>query len=85
MFVKYPEIGGPKQIILLLKSNGYNIDYSYNINDFKPNYHNAIIIPGGTARVQQNELKKQNGIQKMKQFIKNGGGYIGFCAGAYVR
>eukprot|EP01083_Nonionella_stella_P231063 816229_1 len=83
MFVQYPKANGPKQILNLLHKADYDVDCAYDINQLKANYHDALIIPGGTARVQQNALG-ENGINKILSFVGNGGGYIGFCAGAFL-
>ena len=42
----------------------------------------AIIIGGGSAKAQTRSLGKI-GENLIKEFIQNGGGYIGICAGAY--
>ena len=43
----------------------------------------AIIIPGGGGSRQYLNLGEQN-IARIKQFISNGGGAVGICAGAYL-
>lgn len=43
----------------------------------------AIVIPGGNAAHMRAELKAE-GIEKICNFVSDGGSYIGFCAGAYL-
>jgi len=43
----------------------------------------VIIFPGGSASQELNHLG-QIAAEKVKQFIKNGGGIVGICAGAYL-
>ena len=83
MFVKRPNAAGARDIISILKNNGYIIDHSYDICKVDLNNYDCIIIPGGTARIQQNDLG-QEGINKILSFVSNGGNYIGICAGAYL-
>eukprot|EP01084_Bolivina_argentea_P207636 354224_1 len=83
IFVKYPKANGAKQIINILQRNGFEVDYCYDINQLKEGYHDVLIIPGGTARVQQKALGEK-GLEKILSFVSNGGGYIGFCAGAFL-
>ncbi len=40
-----------------------------------------IIVPGGSARAKAGSLGKE-GQEKIRQFIENGGKYLGFCGGA---
>ena len=55
----------------------------YDIINGKLNETDAIIFPGGSGSKQLNSLGK-NGKQKVIDYIKNGGGAIGICAGAYM-
>jgi glutamine amidotransferase-like uncharacterized protein len=43
----------------------------------------VLIIPGGWPQKYSNNLGK-SGFQKIRKFVKNGGKYIGICAGAYL-
>ncbi|QDV28892.1 Glutamine amidotransferase subunit PdxT [Planctopirus ephydatiae] len=43
----------------------------------------VLIIPGGSASAQSKKLEDA-GCAKIKEFVKNGGGYVGICAGAYL-
>ncbi len=39
-----------------------------------------LVMPGGNSKVEFDTLGT-NGVEKMKAFVRNGGGYIGTCAG----
>ena len=39
-----------------------------------------LVMPGGSSKTEFTSLGT-NGVNKMKEFIRNGGGYIGTCAG----
>ena len=43
----------------------------------------VLIQPGGSGSKQGKDLGEE-GRAKVKQFVKDGGGYIGICAGAYL-
>jgi putative intracellular protease/amidase len=43
----------------------------------------VLIQPGGSGSGQAKDLGEE-GRAKVKDFVKNGGGYIGICAGAYL-
>ncbi len=43
----------------------------------------AVILPGGSSSSQSKALEAE-GREKIKQFVKEGGGYVGVCAGAYL-
>ena len=42
-----------------------------------------ILLPGGSGRDQGNSMGPE-GVEKLKEFVASGKGYIGICAGAYV-
>jgi hypothetical protein len=43
----------------------------------------VIILPGGTGSGEAKNLREA-GRAKIKTFVEKGGGYVGFCAGAYL-
>jgi len=43
----------------------------------------VLIMPGGSAHIEANDLGEE-GREKVKLFIRGGGGYIGTCAGFYL-
>ena len=43
----------------------------------------VLVMPGGSAHVEANDLGAE-GREKVKAFIRGGGGYIGTCAGFYL-
>lgn len=81
IYVKFPQ--AIENLIKILKSHDINVEHSYNIEDLDQSKHQILIIPGGTARKQQEDLGSE-GIKKIKEFVENGGGYVGICAGAYL-
>jgi len=46
-------------------------------------HFDAVIFPGGSARTQS-EAMGIKGREKIIEFVKSGGGYLGICAGAYL-
>ncbi len=45
--------------------------------------YDLLIVPGGSGGREARGLGEK-GREEVKQFIRNGGGYIGICAGAYL-
>ncbi|MDO5308963.1 MAG: BPL-N domain-containing protein [Planctomycetia bacterium] len=45
--------------------------------------YDVVIFPGGTASGERNALGPEGWVE-LRQFISNGGGYLGVCAGAYM-
>lgn len=45
--------------------------------------YRAVLLPGGSSSKQGNTLEEE-GREAVRKFVKNGGGYIGVCAGAYL-
>ncbi|CAF1141409.1 unnamed protein product [Adineta steineri] len=45
--------------------------------------YDVIIVPGGIAALYQKHLGEE-GIASIRDFVANGGGYLGLCAGAYL-
>ena len=43
----------------------------------------VLIMPGGSGSKQATNLET-SGCEAIRQFVKNGGGYVGICAGAYL-
>ena len=43
----------------------------------------VLICPGGSGSKQADTLSAE-GCRAIRQFVQNGGGYVGFCAGAYL-
>lgn len=76
IFVRYSSATGLNDIIKILEENGSEVCHSYVINDLKvKGPFDIIIIPGGTAKVQQNDLGT-SGIQLIKEFVAQGDGYV---------
>lgn len=51
-------------------------------NFFEGNFA-AIVLPGGSSR-QQSKALGVTGRATIRQFVANGGGYLGICAGAFL-
>ncbi|WP_437206056.1 BPL-N domain-containing protein [Planctomicrobium sp. SH664] len=45
-------------------------------------YH-VLIMPEGSGSYQSSQLK-ETGRENIKEFVRNGGGYVGICAGSYL-
>lgn len=43
----------------------------------------VVIFPGGAARSQANAIG-ETGRKNVREYVRNGGGYVGICAGAYL-
>ena len=84
MYVKCPNVSEPTIIKQILSENGIELYQSYQIEELiSKGPFNGIIIPGGTATVQQRDLGAA-GVEIIKNFVQEGGGYVGFCAGGYL-
>lgn len=46
-------------------------------------HFDVVIVGGGKAHEQAAELGP-SGLQKLREFVHNGGGYVGICAGAFL-
>ena len=65
MFCKNFKRVGPTRILRLLSRANVPVKISYDINDLTHEY-STIIVPGGTARLQQNALGKKGEDQMVK-------------------
>lgn len=45
--------------------------------------YQALIVPGGTSSTQGNTLG-EDGREKIREFVRDGGSYLGLCAGCYL-
>ncbi|MCC9607965.1 BPL-N domain-containing protein [Blastopirellula sp. JC732] len=43
----------------------------------------VLVMPGGSASLQAKKLE-ESGCENVKNFVREGGGYVGICAGAYL-
>ena len=57
----------------VVKNNMLSLDSTYDL----------VIIPGGNAKSYLKAMGEE-GVRTLKQFIDDGGGYLGVCAGAYI-
>lgn len=46
-------------------------------------YYDTLIMPGGSASAEARGLGSE-GLVAIRDFVRDGGGYIGFCAGTYL-
>ena len=70
---------------LLFQNLGYNVKRIKPSNIIIDNWEKTadiLVIPGGEDEYYQKDLG-EIGCEKIKDFVKNGGKYIGICAGAY--
>jgi dienelactone hydrolase/glutamine amidotransferase-like uncharacterized protein len=77
---------GPKNIRRCLGASPEFIFQTVNADDIRGNGlsgFDVLICPGGSALRQSKTLDAQ-GRQAVLGFVRNGGGYIGICAGAYL-
>jgi glutamine amidotransferase-like uncharacterized protein len=57
------------------------IDLNYSTQDFSSLYK-VVLVPGGYAQWYNYWISK-SGKERMRNFVNNGGGYLGICAGAF--
>lgn len=43
----------------------------------------VLVMPGGSAMSQANHLEEE-GREQIREYVREGGGYVGICAGAYL-
>jgi putative intracellular protease/amidase len=69
------------------RSNDSNITYEVvdgeDIADGVLSNYDAVLIPGGSAKIESRNLGTA-GKDEIRRFVKNGGLYMGICAGAYL-
>ena len=77
--------GVPRVIALLCKANDVSVTKVKGTEiaaGVLTNY-DVVIFTGGSGSKQAAALG-ENGREQVRQFVRNGGGYIGICAGAYL-
>lgn len=69
----------------LIPKNGFQCTTISSDDIRKGNLKNfdVVIMPGGSGSGQAKQLKPE-GCEAVRTFVKNGGGYVGICAGAYL-
>ncbi len=60
----------------------YECDHNYIINNNLVGKFDIIHFPGGSSG-DYDQLINFNGMQNIRNFVSNGGGYLGICAGGY--
>ncbi|HEV7278982.1 MAG TPA: BPL-N domain-containing protein [Pirellulaceae bacterium] len=78
--------GGPKDLQrILTEESGFRcVRVSpQEIRDGALKEADVLIVPGGSGSLQAKKLGGE-GRQVVKDFVRNGGGYVGICAGSYL-
>ena len=77
-------VGGkaPAKIQNLLRSRGVLFETCLNFSAVNFEAFDMIIFPGGSSTQQYNCIRED--VRLVQNFVKNGGGYLGFCAGSYL-
>jgi glutamine amidotransferase-like uncharacterized protein len=52
------------------------------VNDLSVDHHHVLVMPGGNMGIYAQNLGDQ-GMQRIKAYVEQGGGYVGICGGAY--
>ena len=77
---------GPKNLLRFLSpSNGFECERVSpgDIRNGLLNNFDALVIPGGSGSLQSKKLEDE-GRERIREFVRRGGGYIGICAGSYL-
>jgi hypothetical protein len=78
--------GGPKNLLrILTEETGFRcVRVSpQEIRDGALKEADVLIVPGGSGSLQAKNLE-ESGREIVKDFVRNGGGYVGICAGSYL-
>ena len=77
---------GPKNLMrFLTRDNGFDAKrvLAADIRAGALEDFDVLIMPGGSGSAQANDLG-DSGKERVRQFVRTGGGYVGICAGAYL-
>lgn len=77
---------GPKNLMKFLTAeNGFDCQRisPAEIREGRLRDFDALVMPGGSGSLQAKKLEEK-GRKEVQDFVSNGGGYIGICAGAYL-
>lgn len=77
---------GPKHLLkFLTEQNGFRATRitPAEIREGKLDQYDVLIMPGGSGSGQAEKLQVA-GRDAIKEFVRQGGGYVGICAGAYL-
>ena len=77
---------GPKNLMRFLTAeNGFECQRLSpdEIRNGRLRDFDALVMPGGSGSLQSRKLEEQ-GRNEVQQFVREGGGYIGICAGSYL-
>jgi hypothetical protein len=72
-------------IKILLKKDNYSCSdvSANNIRNGDLSHSDVLIVPGGLSNEMADALGN-DGREEIRRFVKDGGGYVGICAGAYL-
>ncbi len=77
---------GPKNLKRILVENvGFKsaVISPQDIRDGILSQYDVLIMPGGSGS-KQSKMLEESGRELIQSFVKDGGGYVGICAGAYL-
>lgn len=77
---------GPENLLrFLTHDNGFQARQvrASDIREGALDKFDALVMPGGSGGAQAKDLQ-QSGKERIRQFVRGGGGYVGICAGAYL-
>ena len=77
---------GPNNLMrFLTPENGFECQRvsPAEIRDGRLREFDALVMPGGSGSLQSKKLEER-GRDEVQEFVRNGGGYIGICAGSYL-
>ncbi|HEX4129226.1 MAG TPA: BPL-N domain-containing protein [Pirellulales bacterium] len=75
----------PESYRLLRERDDLQVTYlrGFDIRDDRLNDFDVLFVPGGSGSKQAG-LMEEDGREKVRSFIRDGGGYMGICAGGYL-
>ena len=77
---------GPKNLMRFLTAeNGFDCQRisPAEIREGRLRGFDALVMPGGSGSLQAKKLEEKGRVA-VQEFVRNGGGYIGICAGSYL-
>jgi len=77
---------GPANLLRILSpENGFSVERvtSEDIRQGRLEGFDVLIMPGGSGSKQAERLHA-SGREKIREFVRSGGGYVGICAGSYL-
>merc|ERR1711991_203498 len=77
---------GPARIVSLCEEHDLLVDVvvAFNPATTDLSAYSCIIFPGGSMKCQKKSIGGAAGMAAVAEYVKMGGGYLGFCAGAFM-